>query len=238
MLLKNSNAYLLFYRRRSNAPLGGKTHLKVEEYKQAHPPTDELEELESSGGDQGQLPTPPNEPVMGPYNLAPETFTSMTNPYQNWRTGSSSNVSSPPDDPPGFDEAQSDPLVSDSCDNIFPYAHGYPPLSDHPRIRKSSPTSSNEAEIDIDGDDEEFDPDLWGPPFTNQYSLGVDNWDDSAHASPTYSDTSGRLEDVDDDLYTVDDPSGDGDGVGWERREKSDDIEEPTSVTDKKNVSA
>jgi len=65
----NANAYLLFYRRRSNSPLGGKTHHRIEEARTratAIPSFSEEPQADTSSGSQAmkvdtQLPTPPDE---------------------------------------------------------------------------------------------------------------------------------------------------------------------------------
>lgn len=190
--MQNANAYLLFYRRRSNDPLGGKTHAKVEEYK-AKAPEDEpdLEPGAARAGD-GQLPTPPDEP----YDKARSVVGGL---IERWsETGSHGPSAS---DPPDFEEAQSDLPVSDSYDDILPYAHSYT-LPD--RYRKSSPTSSNEAEVDPD-----LDRDDWDPNFTDSFSLDHDNDIDvnwvtsSAQDSPSLSEPSAGSP-LEDDLYDDD----------------------------------
>jgi hypothetical protein len=66
---QNANAYLLFYRRRTSRPLGGKTHEKVEEAR-ARAPSPDAEPAPApapapaaagADGEEAQLPTPPSE---------------------------------------------------------------------------------------------------------------------------------------------------------------------------------
>ncbi|RXW21669.1 hypothetical protein EST38_g4184 [Candolleomyces aberdarensis] len=189
----NANAYLLFYRRRSNHPLGGKTHEKVEEHKAKEP--EDVPELEAADAGDGHLPTPPDEH----YNKARSI---VGGTLQQWGDTRSHMPSPPADDPPDFEEAQSDPLVSDSYDNIFPYTHDGYAFSDH--FRKSSPTSSNEAEVDPDLD---RDHDMWDPNYTTSLNLDLDNDDNgwgagSAQDSPSFSEPSASVgSPLEDDLY-------------------------------------
>jgi hypothetical protein len=128
---------------------------------------------------------------------------------QQWADTRSHMPSPPADGPPDFEEAQSDPLVSDSYDNIFPYTHSYTFSDD---FRKSSPTSSNEAEVDVDPND--LDHDMWDPNFTNGFSINLDldndnednNWgSNSVHDSPSYSEPSASVgSPLEDDLYDDD----------------------------------
>jgi hypothetical protein len=63
MMMQNANAYLLFYRRRTSRPLGGKTHVKVEEARARAPPPDAEPASASADveSEEPQLPTPPSE---------------------------------------------------------------------------------------------------------------------------------------------------------------------------------
>ncbi|KAF8916239.1 hypothetical protein CPB85DRAFT_1374694 [Mucidula mucida] len=118
----NPNAYLLFYRRRSSTPLGGKTYTKVQEAR-TKPKTLVKEPFVT------QLPTPPNEPLpFSAYN----------------RIGSSSSQSwpSPRNIAPASPLADDLPALTDDADSDMPYVPD--PSS------SASPTSSNEAEIDTD----------------------------------------------------------------------------------------
>jgi len=139
----NANAYLLFYKRRSNEPLGGKTHYKIEE---ARLSADEA--VDSTPSADTQLPTPPDE-------IAAPSFVLPQKP-QSWRTPPPHEMSTPSSSPPpldelpNFDESQHDQLVPstglnsllmDSEDQSFRFPSSF----------KASPTSSNEVEADEEG---------------------------------------------------------------------------------------
>jgi len=149
----NANAYLLFYKRRSNAPLGGKTHEKIEE---TFRKTVDAVDMESTTENDVQLPTPPSEsaapaPFPFPLTQQPSSVGYLT-PRSNTR---STPASSPPPlddgddgDPPTFEESQNDELLpEDSLDalEIVSHRYDYPNPSD-----RVSPTSSIEAEPDYD----------------------------------------------------------------------------------------
>ena len=53
--VQNSNAYLLFYKRRSNRPIGGKTFEKIEEARE------KMATAEAETLSQANLPTPPED---------------------------------------------------------------------------------------------------------------------------------------------------------------------------------
>ena len=142
LVLQNSNAYLLFYKRRSNEPLGGKTHYKIEE---ARLSADEV--VDPTPSVDTQLPTPPNEIV------APTVVLPQKPQHIGWRTPRSHNKSSSPsssppplDELPNFEESQHDQLIAPTGLNSL--------LMDDeqtfrfPSTHKTSPTSSNEAEAD------------------------------------------------------------------------------------------
>ncbi|KAF5338375.1 hypothetical protein D9611_012466 [Ephemerocybe angulata] len=196
----NPNAYLLFYRRRTSTPLGGRTHEKVvarqESASQTQAASPEPEAVE------GQLPTPPSEPD-GTMPLD-DTRSTMRNlelalakQTRDQDARDAGSIPSPPMDdlPDFFEDNQTDQLVSDSYDTVYPYTHGFP-LSD--RFRKSSPTSSNEAE----GDPADFDSsdNIWDPTYSSNYSYNLDYeipgpaWDEteSNQGSPSYSVGSGE----------------------------------------------
>ena len=202
LLLKNANAYLLFYRRRTRSALGGKSFLKTQEAKLQ--PKPELKD-DSDVTIDTQLPTPPNEKVDYPSNTRPyfSMLSSLSSdlagrPADSWnmRSGGSnagSSVPSPPntDDPPDFEEYQ-------------PEIFGIPQKYDFPDpSTKASPTSSNEADPDIDTD---LDRDTEWASVTTHFTIptngvhfGRDHrrshdagWEDavSHEASPSYSELS------------------------------------------------
>ncbi|KZT09960.1 cysteine proteinase [Laetiporus sulphureus 93-53] len=162
----NANAYLLFYRRRTSRPLGGKSHARIEAA-QRSPQIMSLTPPDA----QSQLPTPPSEgsrkavsPIFS--TLAPRTSTAVTaiglRPYTDpWATPLSI-ARSPPassllplDDGelPSFEQAQSDEIVATSLDPLTISAHQF----DFPDpSSRNSPTSSLEAAADL----EEFDKDV------------------------------------------------------------------------------
>lgn len=149
---QNANAYLLFYKRRSNEPLGGKTHYKIEE---ARLSAEEV--VDPTPSADTQLPTPPNEIV------AP-TFVSSQKPQNTgWRTPASRNRSTPSSSPPpldelpNFEESQHDQLLPGTGLNSLLMDDGQ--SFRFPSSFKPSPTSSNEVEAD---DEDAVDPDLRG----------------------------------------------------------------------------
>lgn len=140
----------MFYRRRSNSPLGGKSFHKTEEAKQ-QPLDAEVNEAPAVAIDT-QLPTPPNEPTSNYMSTSIAPFFSHPHSevdHEQWNLRSAgsnagSSLPSPPaDDPPDFEESQPsyshDALYRATQRYDFPY-----PSS------KASPTSSNEADADID----------------------------------------------------------------------------------------
>ncbi|EPQ56354.1 UCH-domain-containing protein [Gloeophyllum trabeum ATCC 11539] len=168
----NQNAYLLFYKRRTNRPLGGKTHAKIEEARSK--PHTSPNASQADVADDVQLPTPPDEvaPVSG---MTKELLFSDL-PFRGLPSPAlSSSASSPPplDDvePPSFDDAQFDDIVQTSVDPLVfvNRAYDFPNPSSHP-----SPSSSNDVEVD---EDERMDP--WIDPFPSSQSMVPDSkiWD-------------------------------------------------------------
>ncbi|KAI0032314.1 hypothetical protein K488DRAFT_12425, partial [Vararia minispora EC-137] len=147
----NANAYLLFYRRRTSRPLGGKTHVMIEEARaKTH-----LETCSSPNTDvpisnvQAQLPTPPNEPAPPalPRRLG-EMAHFGTARWATPGTGTASSPSSSPPplddaDPPSFDDAQLDDVLQTTLDPLVLANHHFDFGSS-----KASPSSSIEAELD------------------------------------------------------------------------------------------
>lgn len=148
---QNSNAYLLFYRRRSATPLGGKTHDKIEEAR-LKSKTHEDMTIDT------QLPTPPSEQESGFAGSGLSRLSALskfTGPRDDhWiaprYTTNSSAPTPPSEDPPAFDVSQTDELISDSDIVLITTDHfEFPDPSADPSAR-NSPSSSNEAEIDSD----------------------------------------------------------------------------------------
>ncbi|KAF8159509.1 hypothetical protein B0H34DRAFT_654719 [Crassisporium funariophilum] len=155
----NANAYLLFYRRRSDTPLGGKSYQKIQEASQQP----------KSGNDDPivtidtQLPNPPNETNFSFTNDHNSLFsdTGMGGDGQWTMRSSGSNAGSSAPSPPTDDPTDLD----DYPEALVPYQHTMFRSSqryDFPDpSSKASPTSSNEADADLSSDIE------WGPsPFT------------------------------------------------------------------------
>ncbi|TDL23595.1 UCH-domain-containing protein [Rickenella mellea] len=160
----NANAYLLFYKRRTNRPIGGKTHDKVQAARE-RPPVDERVEIP-------QLPTPPDEPRTRSTALAPHHGfsknlsvshllpTSVEEGSTPDTLANTSPASSPPPlddgDPPLFEDAGFDELLDHSLDLNDPRVRpsrrfDFPdPSMMRTSSMQNSPTSSNEAEPDTD----------------------------------------------------------------------------------------
>lgn len=150
---QNSNAYLLFYKRRSSRPLGGKTHEKIELFRNR---AKEVPSIDEPGAEETQLPTPPSE---GSKPIGSNKLTRFTGDQgsSQWGWGSSSNArSSPgstppplsevePDELPSFDASLDDEVVESSLTPIHLSSYSFP---DH--RQRGSPTSSNEAEPDLE----------------------------------------------------------------------------------------
>ncbi|KAF8906237.1 hypothetical protein CPB84DRAFT_1844494 [Gymnopilus junonius] len=196
----NANAYLLFYRRRTKAPLGGKSSLKVLDAKLQPKPEVRIEPVSASiGSMDAHLPTPPNEPADFIHSDRLPFFSSdlrlESSDSWNLRSGGSnagSSVPSPPtDDARDFDDyhqsmSYSGPLALATQRFAFP-----DPAS------KASPTSSNEADVDLDID---LDTEDWDSAH-EKYRVSVrevssgngrsPDWDPvSNRASPSYSEVS------------------------------------------------
>lgn len=158
-MLQNPNAYLLFYRRRTTHPLGGKTSEKIEEARLKPPKMGSSPEPIAID----TLPTPPNEKTYiedGMSGLAALENQNMgmlrPSGSEGWPTPRSnlSNPGSSSSSPPRLDEielpsfedshyedpASFDPLATASQQFDFP-----DPSS------KASVTSSDEVEPDLDG---------------------------------------------------------------------------------------
>lgn len=151
---QNSNAYLLFYRRRTRRPLGGKSHEKIE-LARTHPKT----EVEVTPREETQLPTPPSE---GSLSRGEPSTSSVPPTILEWPTPNSmvpSSPSSPPPPleslPPSFDEALFDPILqTDGLTGLPPTQLEFPDPSS-----RGSP-SSIDAEPDDDNDGPFYQPDL------------------------------------------------------------------------------
>ncbi|KAL4073013.1 hypothetical protein V8B97DRAFT_297817 [Scleroderma yunnanense] len=170
----NANAYLLFYKRRSNRPVGDKTLQKIEDARRAA-----NEEAEVSHAEH-QLPTPP-EDVAPPAFVMPQNLFVEGSASQS--PGKSTPLSSLPppledtDLLPSFDDAQNDPIIQSS---LLLDDSGYHVIES--RWTNVTPTSSVAAE----GDDEYQKLD------SPEGSLNQ-HWPDHSSASPVNSDSSSNL---------------------------------------------
>lgn len=152
----NSNAYLLFYKRRSNAPLGGKTHEMIEKARCKTTVEVEVEVESAAAAEQEvQLPTPPSEngvaPFPFPLTQQPSTVGYMT-PRSNPR---STPTSSPPpldDGDPSMSEAQNDDLIAEDGLGLGPLELASQQFDFPDPSGRASPTSSVEVEPDYDDD--------------------------------------------------------------------------------------
>lgn len=153
LAIQNTDAYLLFYKRRTCRPLGGKTHSKIEAARLYSEPSSVAETPVPVHVNE-QLPTPPDEPL----TLITVSSSRKKEPPQashNWpstgrwptpQSESSSISTSPPpldeadSELPSFSESQFDDTLQDSLDPLMLSSNRF----------DMSPTSSNEAEIDSD----------------------------------------------------------------------------------------
>lgn len=156
LAFQNTDAYLLFYKRRTRRPLGGKTHSKIEAARLYSEPSS-IAETPVPVHVNEQLPTPPDEPLtMITVSSSRKKEPSQAN--HNWpstgrwptpQSESSSISTSPPpldeadSELPSFSESQFDDTLQDSLDPLMLSSNRFD-------IRAVSPTSSNEAEIDSD----------------------------------------------------------------------------------------
>ncbi|THH28573.1 hypothetical protein EUX98_g5618 [Antrodiella citrinella] len=138
----NSNAYLLFYKRRTARPLGGKSHEKIEAARQRPKASSSTAEVAL---EETQLPTPPSEPLRSLVALpGVEDFDGggWLSPPGTTSSSASRGSSPPPldDELPTFEESAEDPLVMSARRYDMP----------DPSPSLPSPTSSLEAEMDSD----------------------------------------------------------------------------------------
>lgn len=169
-------------------PLGGKTYQKIQAAR-LKPPVQLGDGVMKTDVPEKQLPTPPNESTgsaiqergLLPFDPSMRKVEPPQDPRWYLRSNGSNTASSmpsPPDDPPDFEESQSDTLIAESVDPLLLSSQRF----DFPDpSNKGSPTSSNEAEIDLDSDHEEARP----------YSVGV--WEASGDNSPDWDGLSGGI---------------------------------------------
>ncbi len=184
---QNADAYLLFYKRRTSRPLGGKTHTKIEAARLNSEPSS-VTETPVPVIINEQLPTPPDEPVTlisisstsGPAKKEPpqqasHSWTSTGRwPTPQSEASSTISTSPPPLDEgdselPSFADSQFDEVLQDSLDPLVLSTKRFD-------FGKASPTSSNEVEIDSDDElSERLEADSTrASPRATQY--GTDTW--------------------------------------------------------------
>ncbi|KAI0766593.1 cysteine proteinase [Trametes elegans] len=163
----NANAYLLFYRRRTSRPLGGKSHIKIEEAR-AHARA----QLEAASQEDIQLPTPPSDDS---FSRGEPSVASNPPTILDWPTPDSMSRSSPTSSPlplddrlPSFDEALFDPVMQSSLNDI-PLGATQLELPDP--LSRGSP-SSIDAEPDLEENDDTDSP--FYQPDREQYDPGQD----------------------------------------------------------------
>jgi ubiquitin carboxyl-terminal hydrolase 4/11 len=155
---QNSDAYLLFYKRRTCRPLGGKTHSKIEAARLNSEPSS-VAETPVPVPINEQLPTPPEEPLAVSSSRKQDLTLTQTN--HNWTSSgrwqtpqseSSSITTSPPpldeadsELPPSFSDSQFDAVLEDSLEPLVLSSS-----SNQYEFGRTSPTSSNEVEVDSD----------------------------------------------------------------------------------------
>ncbi|OJT02905.1 Ubiquitin carboxyl-terminal hydrolase 4 [Trametes pubescens] len=172
----NGNAYLLFYRRRTSRPLGGKSHAKIEEARALA-----LAQHNALQQEAHQLPTPPSD---GSLSRGDTSVLSNAPTILDWPTPTSMNSSSPAssplpldDRPPNFDDALLDPVMQSSLGlGDLPLVGGQLELPDP--LSRGSP-SSIDAEPDLENDDTDspfYQPDGDG---SDDYDLSQDFSQDS-----------------------------------------------------------
>lgn len=173
----NADAYLLFYKRRTSRPLGGKTHTKIEAARTNSEPSS-LTETPMPVSINEQLPTPPDEPITlvtvtsGPAKKEPSHNWTNTGRWPTPQSEASSTIST---SPPPLDEGESElPSFADS--QLDEDSDPLVLASKRFDLGKASPTSSNEVEIDSDDElSERLDTgSTRASPQATQY--GMDTW--------------------------------------------------------------
>ncbi|KAF8637637.1 hypothetical protein AX17_002705 [Amanita inopinata Kibby_2008] len=159
----NANAYLLFYRRRTDTPLGRKTHDIIEaarsKMRQEFEVTNKANQGETSMAVDTQLPTPPDESRPELQFSPADTDDAHSNiplrrrrDYWHRRSFDGSPGPSPPVDDYSLYEPQDDLPFSESLDNPLSLSSSRFDFPDP--SSKASPTSSNEALADQDDFDD------------------------------------------------------------------------------------
>ena len=182
--LQNANAYLLFYRKRTTQPLGGTTAQKIEQARLQ--PSSLSPKFEPVSIDT-QLPTPPDEATSldeGTNHAAKfkdrEVYGPARPPHgEDWslpRSHDASNGGSMGSSPPQLDD-----IELSNFETLPPFAHMAalneflmaPQFTFPDPSSKASPTSSNEAEPDLDEDQPEDAEDTWRGNRTRLYQHSI-----------------------------------------------------------------
>ncbi|KAF9269146.1 cysteine proteinase [Marasmius fiardii PR-910] len=182
----NANAYLLFYRRRTSKPLGGRSHELTEQAKLKP-------KSERTLADAPSLPTPPLEPAYAPL---PDYFGGPS-VSDLWTSGTSTLAPLPSPsldaDPPTFEDSRTDGLLdgNDIAIDEQDVSHQYrfdQRSSSQSKDGAASPVSSTGAEPDVDSDAGDWtrSQNFGSPPA---WSDSVNS--NSAVASPSTSSPSG-----------------------------------------------
>ncbi|KAH9941516.1 hypothetical protein B0H21DRAFT_547104 [Amylocystis lapponica] len=199
--LQNANAYLLFYKRRTSRPLGGKSYARVEAARSnAKAVTNTtFEQAPQRLEHESQLPTPPQEgdDSFAPSKRGPGGILALVrmdtlsrSRLPDWPTPVSNPRSSPASssslldegDPPSFEDARYDEVVQSSLDPLALSARQF----DFPNPSINSPTSSNEAEPDLEPD---TDPSWPVTEYQNLLRLRTARFPRSGASSPEGSST-------------------------------------------------
>ena len=144
---------MLFYKRRTSRPLGGPSHLKIEEARNKPKPATPVREVKV---EDSQLPTPPYE-SSALTSYTGDLHSTSVRPYDTLPA-----LYSPGDSPPSLEELPFGPSPSISVESIDD------PYSDHHIIRPSPPSPTSSIGVEADPDDLDTTSSL--EPFTQSHS--------------------------------------------------------------------
>jgi len=211
----NANAYLLFYKRRTSRPLGGKTYAKIQEARNRRQHDSEMQNTDP------QLPTPPSEPAkpLEPPSVRQTRFLSdLESREGGWlasSNGSSSSASSPPplderdsSDPPTFEDSRFDEIVQTNLEPLDLAAHHFafpdPTARFSPSSVEAEPDNSSRlSPASLDG---ELDAELGYPDYDGEEQLPNRSWSQIVANNDVFdSDPSGVTISVDQHAGYADD---------------------------------
>lgn len=207
---QNADAYLLFYRRRTTKPLGGRLQERISEHKakaEEHrnsvetspPPVEETASPSKLSVDNG-LPTPPEDSKFTYKSPPPGDLSDrLDDSNGSWAMQSGPSISplTVSEDPPDFEESLSDPLymeslndpmLNDSMDEVFANLNA--------KRDRISPISDLDPEFMREDEQVNWDRSIYsnlrstaGPRVSPS---GSENWADNESnlASPSYSNVS------------------------------------------------